>query len=248
MKMVCFSHAGGMSYYYAFLQNADLYGVDDVILYEYPLRATRSKEPHYKDFKTCVETISDELRNRIVGEEEYILFGHSFGAFVAYESAMVMKERYRHPPGLVIISGQKPPCVVDPEHYRLCEEEGVEFLKKLGGLPENLWDYPEALNYFTELCRADLRVLQTYAPSKEYPETRLPNGLVMYGSDDVEFSPKDLVYWKGYFEKLHEIKEFNGNHFYLNPLKKEVLQYLNESLIKILNCENPMTGGNFNEQ
>lgn len=248
MKMVCFSHAGGMSYYYIFLQNADLYGIDDVILYEYPLRAARSKEPHYKDFKTCVETVSDELQSCIVGEEEYILFGHSFGAFVAYESAMLMTVKYKHPPKLVIVSGQKPPCVVDPEHYKFCEEEGVEFLKKLGGLPEILWSYPDALNYFTKLCRADLKVLQTYAPSKEYPDTKLPNGLVMYGSDDVEFSPKDLIYWKEYFERLYEIKEFKGNHFYLNPLKKEVLQYLNESLANILNYNNSAAGGDCYEQ
>lgn len=235
MKLICFSHAGGMSYYYTFLQKAGFRDIDDVILYEYPLRGAKTHTPHFRDFNTCVDSIAEELAHSILNNDRYILFGHSFGAFVAYETAHILMERYKYPPELVIISGQKPPCIVDPEHYRCCEEEGVTFLKKLGGIPEHMWDYPEALQYFTNLCVADLRVLQTYNPSHEYPENKLPAGVVMYGKDDVEFNSEDLVYWNGYFKNLIEIKEFDGNHFYLGSLKKEVAEYMNLCITDLLN-------------
>ena len=240
MKMICFCHAGGLSYYYTFLQKAQLYGIGDVILYEYPGRASKTQVPHYKDFASGAQSIAEELQHSILSGEDYILFGHSFGAFMAYETANLLMQNYQNPPRLVIISGQKPPCTVDPEHYRCCEKEGAEFLRKLGGIPEHLWEYPEALRYFTELCRADLRVLQTYAPSADYPEQKLPAGIVLYGNADIEFRPAELVHWNGYFETLYAIKEFKGTHFYLNEKKKEVLSWLNGFLNEML-CQTPVT-------
>ncbi len=236
MKLICFSHAGGLSYYYTFLKKADFEGVDDMILYEYPLRAAKSKVPHFKSFDECADQIAEELQHGILreGAEDYMFFGHSFGAFVAYETAKLLQERYENPPKLVMISGQKPPCVVDPAHYKCCEEEGVAFLKKLGGLPEHLWNHTEAMQYFTNLCIADLRVLQTYNPGRELPERKLPAGVVLYGKEDIEFASEDLVWWKGYFENCYEIKEFEGGHFYLSDRKDELIAYLRGCIRKAL--------------
>ena len=236
MKLICFPHAGGLSYYYTFLQKAGFEGVDEVVLYEYPLRASKAKLPHYKSFDEGADSIAEELQHGILqdGTEDYMFFGHSFGAFVAYETAMLLMERYQNPPKLLMISGQKPPCKVDPAHYRCCEAEGVAFLKKLGGLPEHMWEHPEALRYFTNLCIADLRVLQTYDPGHEPPAHRLPAGVVLYGKDDIEFASEDLVWWKDCFDSCYGIREFEGGHFYLNEKKDELIAYLRGCIRKAL--------------
>lgn len=236
MKLICFPHAGGLSYYYTFFQKAGFEGVDEVLLYEYPQRAAKTGIPHFKTFAEGADSIAEELQHSILrdGAEDYIFFGHSFGAFVAYETAALLQKRYDNPPKLVMISGQKPPCKVDPEHYRQCENEGAAFLKKLGGLPDHMWEHPEVMQYFMNLCAVDLRVLQTYEPGHEPPVRKLPAGVVLYGKDDVEFAAEDLVWWKDCFDRCFGIKEFEGGHFYLKDHKDELIAYLQGCIRKAL--------------
>lgn len=232
MKMICFPHAGGFSNYYNFLRNASFPGVNEVILYEYPLRGVKAGKKNFTVFAEAVNYISEEIKT-IVEDNDYVFFGHSYGAFIAYEVAANLQVLYGKSPYYMFISGQKPPLKVDPDHYKCCENEGMDFLKKLGGFPEYFKDYSDAMEYFKELCMSDIRILQTYNVDKEVPEERIvPQGSVLCGTHDLEVCFSDLIYWKKYFDKLDSIKLFEGNHFYMENKKEELIDFMCDCLNK----------------
>lgn len=230
MKLICFPHAGGMSGYYAFLKRAPLAGIDSVDLVEYPGRGSRAAQEGYRDFQDCVERVSARLADEGLEDGCYVLFGHSMGAFVAYEVACLLQERYGLRPLHVFVSGQKPPCRVVPEHYAQCESDGIDFLKRLGGVPELILEDEGIARYFIGLCAKDLRILQTYSPRPPDPANRPLVGSVICGDDDLEVSLDELEDWWGYFAVPPQVKVMHGNHFYLREREEELVAFMNERL------------------
>lgn len=233
MKLICFPHAGGISGYYAFLRRASLEGVDSIELMDYPGRRARSSEKGYRDFQDCVEGMCKRLVARELRDGNYVLFGHSMGAFMAYEVGCLLQSRYGLRPFHVFISGQKPPCKVIPEHYRECESEGLDFLKRLGGVPDLILQDEDIARYFMELCVRDLRLLQSYRPHEADPLNRPMTGSVICGDDDFEVSLDELPYWKDYFTVEPEVRVVDGNHFYMQRQEQEneLISFMNMRLL-----------------
>lgn len=232
MKMFCFCHAGGLAGYYSFLKKAELAYVDEVVLFEYPGRGRNCKKQGYKSFAECISDACEQIAASGVKSNDFILFGHSMGAFVAYETACRLQKEYNLYPYHVFISGQKPPVRVIPEHYRNCEERVFDFLKKLGGVPEVIQNNKEVADFFMDICMKDLRVLQSYVPHEATADNRPKKGSVICGDDDAEVAVEELDDWKEYFDKEPEIHVVHGNHFYLNEKKDELISFMNRELLK----------------
>lgn len=230
MKMICFPHAGGISNYYSFLKDDVLKGIDEVIVYEYPKRGLKLQEDEYVSFEAAVDRIADELIEKGYCDEAYVLFGHSMGAFIAYELGKCLRTRIGRTAELIIVSGQKPPCVVDPDHYRQCEQDGIEYLKKLGGVPDIIMQHPDVMKYFWKLCEQDFRLLQTYHPDKSNQDVKIPKGVVICGENDVEVDAKELPLWSVHIENILEIYLCEGDHFYFSEEHNGLINFINKWL------------------
>lgn len=230
MKMFCFCHAGGMSTYYSFLKPQSLKGIDEVYLFEYPGRGRKCKKEGYKSFDECVEDVCKQIVKANVKTKEFVLFGHSMGAFVAYETACRLQKEYNLYPYHVFISGQKPPIRVVKGHYENCEKHGMEFLKELGGVPDIILENDEIAKYFLDICIKDLRVLQSYVPHKAFEENLPAYGSIICGDHDAEVSVEELKDWKPYFKNKPTIKVVEGSHFYLHDKQKDLISFINNEL------------------
>ena len=98
MKLVCFPWAGGSSALYAhWLHHPALTATfNSIICIDYPGRASRSDQNSIGHIDPLVDSILAHNDCFAKGEEnELVLFGHSFGAIVAFEVARRLEERGR---------------------------------------------------------------------------------------------------------------------------------------------------------
>ena len=101
MQLVCFPWAGGSGTLYAPWLKHELITstFSSIICIDYPGRASRSDQEPIRHIDPLVESILDQNDCfRTVSEQEgLVLFGHSFGAIVAFEVTRRLEERGRRP-------------------------------------------------------------------------------------------------------------------------------------------------------
>ena len=97
MKLICFPHAGGFAFYFNFIKQIETLAKEDVFLYEYPGRGYQAKEPSARSLMAIAQTAAARIAD-FVGDEPFCIFGHSMGAFVAYETEVLLEADYGKPP------------------------------------------------------------------------------------------------------------------------------------------------------
>lgn len=221
MKLICFPHAGGLASYYNFLRNMkDV----NVILYEYSGRAGKLNEADYTNFQDAVGRISKEV-NQIAAAEDYAIFGHSMGAYIAYEVALMMQNKYMKPAKWLFVSGQ-----ASPIRYKKVDiiEDNVKFLSyisRLGGIDKEIINNTELSNLFLPVIRRDFEMYNTYKPTQEgcILDTKV---YALYGKDDLAFDTEYIDEWKAVAKNYLGSKQFKGDHFYFKENKDEIVNYL----------------------
>ena len=108
MKLICFPHAGGFAFYFNFLRQIKTLHKGDLYLYEYPGRGYQGKEPNAESLMAIAQTAAARIAD-FVGDEPFCIFGHSMGAFVAYETEVLLEADYGKQAARLILSGQHPP-------------------------------------------------------------------------------------------------------------------------------------------
>ncbi len=228
MRMICFPHAGGFSQYYSFLKKGNYQRISEIELYEYPGRAYHDSDAIPECWNAFIEEITAHLQNTLTEKESYVLFGHSMGAFVAYETAVAMDKQYHHPPELVFLSGQRPPCTLEKGYFNSDPAVAVPFCKNLGGM-ENLLNADERVqNFFLPIMLHDIQLLETYQPTLPAKENRLPACVLMYGEEDVELKNRDMRLWLKHFIKIKGEFSFVGGHFYLDSCHEKIVRIIDE--------------------
>ena len=226
MKLFCFPHAGGLASYYSFFKKANFINISESLIYEYPGRGTRFREKSAELFSEYVQDALEFVINNLNGEP-FVLFGHSMGAFIAYEISMkLIKEG--NCPELVIVSGQKPPCYVFHEYYDVTFDELIKVLKRMGGIPEEIENSPQIIRLLMDAAYKDVRLLKTYTPTLADRKKKIPEGIVLYGDDDIEIKQCDMKLWEKNIENILLYREFKGNHFYLKDHEKEIIEIIDQ--------------------
>lgn len=177
---------------------------------QYPGRGARLAEPFAGSIRematACLHAIP-EVTGRLV------LFGHSFGAYVAYDVAHVLEVHQRPVAGLIVGGIPAPSAELptsDPD--RLSD---AELMASLGGQsatsPEVLAD-AELMAMVLPALRADLRLPRQYVD--DYGR-RLAAGVVaLCGSDDELVSPGQLRSWRRVTRSWLGIEQGVGDHFF----------------------------------
>lgn len=232
MKLICFPHAGGFAGFYSFLKKADIKGIDDVRVYEYPGRGIRYCEKPMTNLNLSSEIIANELRQS-VRSGEFVLFGHSMGAFLAYETALTLQNKYGLNAKMVFISGQKPPATFKREHY-IAENDEIlmAYLIKLGGIPDILLKNKNYMKQFLTLAKQDIKLLLNYNPSLPERQNRLERAAVLYGGEDPEIDLTQIHLWSESVKRICGMKEFVGSHFYLDGNQDEIIRFMNKILME----------------
>jgi surfactin synthase thioesterase subunit len=231
VNFFCFPYAGGGASVFRswpkFLdQSIQLFGV------QAPGRESRFSE------KPLI-TISDyagqaaQVIMKQTGSTPLVLFGHSLGAAVAYETARCI-ERTGKKVSCLIVSGRQAPHLKS-KMMPISQQSDLEFiasLKRLGGTAKEVLANPELLEILVPMIKSDFAMSETYVGSTL---SGLTCPVWAIGSkDDIWLDSNSLNLWNYVTTGQFETKWFEGDHFYLNSSSQaDLLLFISEELRRI---------------
>ena len=222
MKLICFPHAGGFSTYYSFLRKYHYINIEEILVFDYP-RQTVKVTGTAEDFRYYVDSAVNFILDNLDQNEDYALFGHSMGGFVACEAGIKMKLDYNRPPAGVIVSGQNPPYAVYLGKNTEIPKDIFEFAKQLGGVPKRLLNNPQLCERMYRIAEADIIAFAKYQPTLLKSENeRLESVMLLRGDEDIIVDQKYLGFWNKTFKNIDSDTIFPGDHFYFNHYKHEL--------------------------
>lgn len=226
-RMYCLPHGGGSPGEYvrwdADLPELEVWGV------QYPGRGSRfGEEPHDR-----LGPLVDALVKETVFEPPYVLFGHSLGALVAYETARALRRAGRPAPVLLVASAYPAPHLpraVAPVHGLPDAELLAAVEGRYGPWPEEVRGDPDLLAITLAVHRADFALFETYT---HVPEEPLPVPvLAVTGADDAG-TPAELEGWRVHAARC-ETRVVPGGHFYHRDHKDALFALIRERLDELL--------------
>jgi len=213
--LVCCPHAGGSASF--FRDWPDFLDADvQVVGVQYPGRQDRLREPCV----TEVPVLAEEIASALAATESrpIALFGHSMGASVAYEVALLLPDRVTH----LIVSGREGPGRLRAEaKHLLPDDELWAEVCGLGGVDRELASLPELRNLLLTTLRADYQASETYRPSPA-PRLSCPV-LACVGGDDPEVTENEAGVWAAATAGPFRLAVIAGRHFYLVDRRAELL-------------------------
>ena len=211
-----------------------LFWSDDLPGYEIwgaqpPGRGGRMAEEPFTAMSDLVASIADGVEF----SGPYALFGHSLGAAVVYEVALLLRERGKPLPDRLYLSAHEAPHLHrrDPS-LPLLDDDALlaEVGERYDAVPEELREDPEWLALVLEGLRADLRIVAGYRPTRADP---LPCDLVaMGGTADPLVTRDDLAAWRAYTTGAFELRMYQGDHFYFREQQHDVQHHLAADLAR----------------
>ncbi|MEV5844751.1 alpha/beta fold hydrolase [Streptomyces sp. NPDC051985] len=209
-RLICFPYAGGSSYFFRdWRKGLPEFEVHAVC---YPGRADRFGEPAATDLVAMAGEIAEAVRP--LTDRPTVLFGHSMGAVVAYETARALEAAGSRPAHL-FVSGARAGHLVrrDARAAGKNEETVITALQELGGTDTELLDHPMFRELILPYVQADFRMLGGYEHRAgallDCPVTAVA------GMSDPRVTAEQAAQWAQVTEGPFRRFMVPGGHFYL---------------------------------
>lgn len=196
-----------------------------------PGRETRVGERALADFDELLDALVQAIAPLCT--MPFAFFGHSLGAFVAFELAHLMRANDHVPDGPVklIVSGQRAPHVPDRSTplYHLPDAEFIDALQtRYNAIPAEVVGNPQMLGMLLPMLRADFTLHDTYQCAEGAP---LDCPIVAFGGDaDPETNEDELQAWRLHTSATFTATLFAGGHFFIRTAREAVLAALGDEL------------------
>ncbi|CAM1357015.1 thioesterase II family protein [Tenacibaculum halocynthiae] len=228
IKLFCIPYAGGSSSIYN--KWKDKLGKNiELCPIELAGRGGRIKENHY----SCLSEAVNDILNQIIEDinaYDYAIFGHSMGAFLAYEVIHKIMKLGLRKPIHSFFSGRKPPGI-GMRKKLFTEMNPIEFEKEvlaLGGTPPEFFKYPELKELFIPLLRSDFAISETIVERSE--GIVLNNNFSILIGKDENINLETAVKWRKFTDKECDIHFIKGDHFFLLHEQETVIGLVNKAL------------------
>lgn len=207
VRVIAVPHAGGWST--SFRSWAEVIPRHvEVRVAQLPGRERRAGEANASSFDAIVEGVLGDLPRDGL---PLVVFGHSFGAFAAYELARGLRVSGEEVQTLVV-SGKQPPCFpsLPPFASEASSWELMNRLSDMGGITENLRSRPALLEPFLGAIRADLALMESYARPSAPCDVPI---LAVHAVRDPVVVGDRLRLWSLETTQRFELMEIDGDHF-----------------------------------
>jgi surfactin synthase thioesterase subunit len=146
------------------------------------------------------------------GNEEFIIYGHSMGALVGYLVCHKLQELGLPMPKKLVVSGRKSPSVPHCDFIsHLNDQEFWNGVVSLGGIPDEMLNYPVLIEYYLPIFRYDFQLIESYQ-YEEKEKLNIPID-IFYGSE--EAVEKEMIGWRTETTKEARVIQLKGNHFFI---------------------------------
>lgn len=174
-----------------------------------PGRENRLRERPPQDWPSLARDFASALTAQV--PSPYLLFGHSMGAMLVYETVIRTLAR---PPVRVLLSGCRAPHVPRalPAIHGLPPERFHAELGRLAGTSADVLADPRLMALLGPTLRADIRLAETWAHAAPDP---LPVPVTAFcGTDDEVAPPEAVAAWRTLAPHGFRGHRVEGGHFY----------------------------------
>jgi len=210
LNLVCFHCAGGSAQSF-FPWKPAAAGLCELYAVELPGRARRLREPFAASLATLADTFARQCRD--LPDKPLLLFGHSLGALLAYETARrLLADGTRRPLALLVSSRQSPDwlpvCAGLPE---LDDQALRDYLAELAGTPREVLENKAMMDLAVPVLQADLQLILDYRHAHQGP---LDIPLWVFGGmQDRQVTYESLLAWQRLGGAGFALRMIEGGHF-----------------------------------
>ncbi|WP_036528938.1 thioesterase II family protein [Nocardia sp. CNY236] len=226
--VVCFPPGGGSATSYNSLAK---HLRPDLTVYavQYPGRQDRLGDNPIPSIAKLADHIVDAIAP-LFGNN-LVLFGHSMGATVAFETARRIEGRGQSITAL-FVSGRPDPVFADQGRlHRASDSDLIAELERLADDPASvriLRDEPSLAEVVLPAVRNDYQAVETY---RYQPGEQLRcNIAALLGRQDPTTTPGRIGEWSKHTTGSFELRLFDGGHFYLDRLGREIADFIEQKL------------------
>ena len=158
-------------------------------------------------------------RLRDEGLNPDVIFGHSFGALIAFELIREMRRNHAPLPRTAVLSGRiaamNPVVLPDLSFAQL-----VNYLRESGGTPDAVLQNRAVLDMAIPVLRGDLEMIERYVYT---PEPALATDLILLGGlEDGSVPVEGLMDWRREFSGAFDLRMYPGGHFFIEKQRQAI--------------------------
>ena len=225
--IIMFPFAGGNMYSFRDMWE-NLSTIFDILCPELPGRGDLIDLNPISDINLLVEYIFTNYIQLLRLEKPYILYGHSMGALLSYLLSIELVKKKYNSPMYLFVSGREGPSSKKKEIlHNLHSKSFFMRIQELGGIPLELYENIDFLNYIEPIIRADFKAVEDF---KHIISSKLDIPiLVFYGSEE-DISCEDLQLWETVTNKKVEYIEMKGGHFFIYNHAENIAKFIIDSI------------------
>nr|CAJ34373.1 thioesterase [Micromonospora sp. ML1] len=211
-RLVCFPHSGGSATAFSDWANAMPPGVE-LVAVQYPGRGDRFAEHLVDDVAEMAGHIVVELLELPCRDQ--VLFGHSLGAMVAYETAMLLRDMRVEPRRLCASACLPPGQMKNRDVHLKPDDEFWAAICALGGIDPRVAEIAELRELFMPTLRSDLRAHANYRPGSGTTPLSCPVSCY-HGVGDPLVDESRLTEWADVTTGEFRLTVRPGGHFHVS--------------------------------
>ena len=209
-RLFVFPHAAGSAALYRPLRRVMPPQIDLCPL-EPPGRAARLNEPPCTSMNELMDALDQVLPPLMT--VPYGFFGHSVGAWAAYQAAQQLRSTDGRTAAHLFVSGRRSPdrASTAPIALPRSDDDLLAILRHFGGTPASIMKRPDLIASLLATLRADLALVDEYSVR---PGSRVACPITAFaGSDDIPHCGS-LQSWADFTGREFRTCIFPGGHFY----------------------------------
>ncbi len=182
----------------------------DYEVLELPGRGKRMGEKLLYSQKEAVDDLYAQIQQKYQ-EDNFLIYGHSMGASLGLRLCSKLIRNQMHPKALFVTGNPGPGVTREEKRYDLPKPEFIEELRKLGGIPEEVYESDELFGFFEPILRADFQVVEL-GDNELTPPVNIPIYAVM---GEAEKYADQIDNWRKYTTADFSSEVWEGNHFFI---------------------------------
>lgn len=185
-----------------------------------PGRGRRFREAPHRRLAALVSDLSAGLAPFC--DRPFALFGHSMGAYLAFELARAHHRLGTRAPRHLFVSGAGAPQLPDRHKFHVLADDGfLDAIQRMNGIDPALLASTELVELMLPVIRADFELVETYVCEDGLP---LTCPISVYGGSSDWVVPADrLAPWRAQTTAACRVEMFGGDHFFLRSAQRELL-------------------------
>jgi surfactin synthase thioesterase subunit len=227
INLLCIPYSGGSKYSFSALLKSAPGHLNPIVL-ELPGRGARSKETLLEDIKKMELDIFEHALKYVNGP--YALYGHSMGGLLAYLLARNIARNKLNKPIHLFITGTTGPSVGYRHSYHsLSKKDFFEQIRKFKGMPDEILNNEEFMDFFEPIMRSDFKAAETYTYEVTTP-LDIPISVVIGDEEEMEY--EDVKAWSKESIAGVEISKLPGSHFFIFEHGEYLMKYIGDKILK----------------